>query len=124
MTRDYSYTSNSYNALMRCPASLGSKTNIAKPHLDRWIYLKDAIEEWLYNDALDETSINQALEQEQKKKVVPIVEQVRQAISDVAEEKDYTYIFNLSEEDGSTLIIMYAKDSEDVTSLVRKKLGL
>ena len=60
MTRDYSYTSNSYNALMRCPASLGSKTNIAKPHLDRWIYLKDAIEEWLYNDALDETSINQA----------------------------------------------------------------
>ena len=60
MTKDYSFTSNSYKALTRCPASLGPKTNIAKPHLDRWIYLKEAIEEWLYNDALDEASISQA----------------------------------------------------------------
>lgn len=60
MTTDYSFTSNSCNAFMRCPASLGSKTNIAKPHLERWIYVKDAIEEWLYNDAPDVVSINQA----------------------------------------------------------------
>ncbi|MBT3621362.1 MAG: OmpH family outer membrane protein [Flavobacteriales bacterium] len=43
----------------------------------------------------------------------------RKAIEDVATEGNFTYIF-----DKSIGSILYAKDSENVLNLVKKKLGL
>lgn len=47
----------------------------------------------------------------------PIIDRAKKAIEDVAREGNYTYIF-----DGAALL--YSQDSEDVMSLVKKKLGI
>ncbi len=49
----------------------------------------------------------------------PIITKVKVAIEEVAKEGQYTYIF-----DSSAGILLYAKDSEDIMSKVKKKLGL
>jgi outer membrane protein len=49
----------------------------------------------------------------------PIITKVKTAIEEVAKEGSYTYIF-----DSSAGILLYAKDSEDIMSQVKKKLGL
>ncbi|MBT8232973.1 MAG: OmpH family outer membrane protein [Saprospiraceae bacterium] len=49
----------------------------------------------------------------------PIRDKIQQAIDSVADENGYTYIF-----DFSTGFVLYADQSADVSSLVKKKLGL
>ena len=49
----------------------------------------------------------------------PILTKARNAIEDVAKEERFTYIF-----DSSMGSILYVDESENVLSLVRKKLGL
>ena len=49
----------------------------------------------------------------------PILAKARKAIEDVATEGSFTYIF-----DKSSGNILYAKESENVIALVKKKLGL
>ena len=61
----------------------------------------------------------QSLQAKEQELLEPILAKARKAIEDVATEGDYTYIF-----DKSVGSILYAKDSEDVLNLVRKKLGL
>ena len=61
----------------------------------------------------------QSLQTKEQELLEPILAKARKAIEDVANEGDYTYIF-----DKSIGSILYAKDSENVLNLVRKKLGL
>ena len=61
----------------------------------------------------------QSLQTKEQELLEPILAKARKAIEDVATEGDYTYIF-----DKSIGSILYAKDSENVLNLVRKKLGL
>ena len=49
----------------------------------------------------------------------PIITKVKNAIEEVAKEGQYTYVF-----DSSAGFLLYAKDSEDIMSKVKKKLGL
>ena len=61
----------------------------------------------------------QSLQEKEKELLEPILSKARKAIEDVANEGDYTYIF-----DRSSGNILFAKESENVISLVKKKLGL
>ena len=61
----------------------------------------------------------QSLQTKEQELLEPILAKARKAIEDVANEGDYTYIF-----DRSSGNILFAKESENVISLVKKKLGL
>ncbi len=62
---------------------------------------------------------NELAEKEQKL-IAPIIEKVSKAIEEVGKENGYTYIFDLA----TSTIVYHSEQSEDVTPLVRKKLGL
>ena len=61
----------------------------------------------------------QSLQTKEQELLEPIMEKARKAIEDVATEGNYTYIF-----DRSNGTILYAKESENVIDLVKKKLKL
>ena len=61
----------------------------------------------------------QSLQAKEQELLDPILAKARKAIEDVATEGGYTYIF-----DKSIGSILYAKESENVIPLVKKKLGL
>ena len=61
----------------------------------------------------------QSLQKKEQELLEPILDKARKAIEDVATEGDFTYIF-----DKSIGSILYAKESENVLNLVKKKLGL
>ena len=59
------------------------------------------------------------LQQREQDLLKPIIDRAKQAISDVAAEGGYTYIF-----DSGVGAVLYSQDSEDIMPLVKKKLGL
>ena len=61
----------------------------------------------------------QSLQTKEQELLEPILAKARKAIEDVANEGNFTYIF-----DKSSGNILYAKESENVIALVKKKLGL
>ena len=61
----------------------------------------------------------QSLQTKEQELLEPILAKARKAIEDVATEGNFTYIF-----DKSIGSILYAKESENVLALVKKKLGL
>ena len=61
----------------------------------------------------------QSLQTKEQELLEPILAKARKAIEDVATEGNFTYIF-----DKSSGNILYAKESENVIALVKKKLGL
>jgi len=61
----------------------------------------------------------QSLQAKEQELLEPILAKARKAIEDVATEGNYTYIF-----DKSIGSILYAKESENVLSLVKNKLKL
>ena len=61
----------------------------------------------------------QSLQAKEQELLEPILSKARKAIEDIAKEGDFTYIF-----DKSIGSILYAKESEDIMSLVKKKLGM
>ena len=60
------------------------------------------------------------LQKKQQEMVNPVIEKVKKAINDVAVENNYTYIFDLSAQS----IIYQSPKSNDITAIVKKKLGL
>ncbi len=60
-----------------------------------------------------------ALQKKEQELLEPILSKARNAIEDVAKAGKFTYIF-----DASMGSILYADESENVMSLVKKKLGL
>ncbi|MAX05254.1 MAG: hypothetical protein CMD28_03290 [Flavobacteriales bacterium] len=61
----------------------------------------------------------QSLQQKEQELLDPILAKARKAIEDVAKEGDFTYIF-----DKSQGTILYVKESENVLTLVKRKLNL
>ncbi len=59
------------------------------------------------------------LQEKEAELLQPIIDKAKQAISAVAKENGYTYIF-----DTSAGTLLYQQDSDDILSLVKKKLGL
>ncbi len=49
----------------------------------------------------------------------PIIERARKAVQDVAKENGYTYVFNSSEG-----LLLYAEPADDISELVKTKLGV
>ena len=64
-------------------------------------------------------SAQQSLQAKEQELLEPILTKARTAIEEVAEEGNFTYIF-----DKSLGTILYAKESENVLPLVKKKLKL
>ena len=61
----------------------------------------------------------QALQNKEKELLEPILQKARDAIQEVAKERNYPYIF-----DKSMGTLLYVSESENIISEVRKKLGL
>ena len=61
----------------------------------------------------------QSLQSKEQELLEPILSKARKAIEDVATDGNFTYIF-----DKSAGSILYAKESENILPLVKKKLGL
>ena len=64
-------------------------------------------------------SAQQELQSKQTELITPFVTKAKQAIKDVAKEGGYAYILNAVED-----ILLYSDGGEDVTPLVKKKLGI
>lgn len=62
------------------------------------------------------------IREKQNSLLQPVFDRVNSAIKDVAKENGYNYIFDRNAAQGST--ILYADETQDVTALVRTKLGL
>jgi outer membrane protein len=65
------------------------------------------------------TQAEQDLQQKELELTSPIIDKARQAVSDVAKENGYTYVFNSSEG-----LLLYSDPSDDILPLVKKKLGI
>lgn len=63
----------------------------------------------------------QDIQQQQAKLFKPILDKLNTAISDVAKEGKFTYIFDISQ---GSFVVFQSADSQDITPLVKKKLGI
>ncbi|MDR2971538.1 MAG: OmpH family outer membrane protein [Bacteroidales bacterium] len=84
--------------------------SVRKLREDEISSIENRIQEFQYN-------VQQDIEDEQMRLISPFQEKIKNAINDVAKENKYNYIF-----DTSTLL--YYDDSDDVTPLVKKRLGI
>ncbi|MEQ8336834.1 MAG: OmpH family outer membrane protein [Cyclobacteriaceae bacterium] len=64
----------------------------------------------------------QAIRKKQEELLKPAYEKIGKAIEDVAKENGYTHIFNLGAP--GIDILLYAREQDDVTNLILKKLGV
>ena len=64
-------------------------------------------------------SAQQDLQAKQTELITPFVNKAKQAIKDVAKEGGFAYVLNAVED-----ILLYSDGGEDVTPLVKKKLGI
>lgn len=55
----------------------------------------------------------------QQELLQPIIDRFKKAVADVAKENGYTYVF-----DTSAGALLYQQDSDDISALVKKKLGI
>jgi outer membrane protein len=72
----------------------------------------------LYNRLIEfQNNVQQDIEEEQFNLIAPFQEKVQNAINDVAKENKYSYIFDIS-------TLLFYDDGDDITTLVKKKLGI
>ena len=64
-----------------------------------------------------EMNVQDDVEDEKFKLIAPFQEKVQNAINEIAKEHKYSYIFDVQ-------ILLYYDGGDDVTSLVKKKLGI
>ena len=66
-----------------------------------------------------EGKATQDLQAKEAELTAPIIERAKKAVQDVAKENGFTYIFNSSEG-----LLLYSEPSDDVSELVKTKLGI
>lgn len=66
-----------------------------------------------------EIQATQDLQNKEMELTSPIIEKARKAVEEVATENKYTYVFNSTEG-----LLLYATPSDDITDLVKAKLGI
>ncbi len=89
--------------------------------------MTDPVKQTKINNIQDlETRINefqqtatQSLQEKEVELLTPVIEKAQKAIDKVAKENGFTYIF-----DSSKGTILYAEESQDITEMVKKELGL
>jgi outer membrane protein len=85
-------------------------TSVRKLREDELIGLQNRIREF-------EMNVQDDIEEEKMNLIAPFQEKVQNAINEVAKDNKYNYIFDVS-------ILLYYEDGDDVTALVKKKLGI
>ncbi|WP_337043202.1 OmpH family outer membrane protein [Emticicia sp. 17c] len=65
-----------------------------------------------------------ALQQKQQQLLAPVLDKIDKTIKDVAKENGYVYVFNTDAGPGTTPILLVAPDSDNISELVFKKLGV
>jgi len=85
-------------------------SSVRKLREDELIGIQTRIQEFQYN-------VQEDLEEEQIRLITPFREKIQNAINDVAKDHKYTYIFD-------TQILLYYDGGDDITPLVKKKLGI
>jgi outer membrane protein len=85
-------------------------TAVRKLREDEIVSIENRIREFQMNVSNDS-------EEEQARLIAPFQEKIQNAINEVAKEHKYSYIFD-------TQILLYYDGGDDVTSLVKKKLGI
>jgi len=83
---------------------------VRKLREDEVASIENRIREFEYN-------VQEDIEEESRKLIAPFEEKVQNAINEVAKEHKYSYIFD-------TRILLYYDGGDDVTPLVKKKLGI
>jgi outer membrane protein len=66
-----------------------------------------------------EKKATEDLQAKESELTAPVIERAKKAVSEIATANGYTYIFNSSEG-----LLLYAEPSDDVTELVKAKLGI
>jgi len=66
-----------------------------------------------------EAKATQDLQAKEAELTAPVIDRAKKAVQDIAKENGYTYIFNSSEG-----LLLYAEPSDDITELVKSKLGI
>ena len=61
----------------------------------------------------------QDLADKENELTAPVIEKAKKAVEAVAKENGYTYVFNSSQG-----MLLYAEPADDITTLVKKKLGI
>jgi len=84
--------------------------SVRKLREDELIGIQNRIQEFQYN-------VQEDIEQEQIRLVTPFQEKIQKAINEVAKENKYSYIFD-------TQTLLYYEGGDDITPLVKKKLGI
>ena len=84
--------------------------SVRKLREDELISIQNRIQEFSMNAQED-------VDAEKLRLIAPFQEKVQNAINEVAKEHKYTYIFD-------TQILLYYEGGDDVTPLVKKKLGI
>jgi outer membrane protein len=85
-------------------------SSVRKLREDELIGIQTRIQEFSQNAPDD-------VEEEQMRLIAPFQEKIQNAINEVAKEHKYSYIFD-------TQILLYYDGGDDVTPLVKKKLGI
>ena len=65
-----------------------------------------------------------AISKKQQELIAPVMEKIQNAIDAVAKEAGYTYVLNSDAGYGTTPVILVAPESDNITNLVFKKLGV
>ncbi len=65
-----------------------------------------------------------AIQRKQQGLLSPVLVKVQKAVDDVAKENGYTYVFNSDAGPQTAPIVLVAPDSDNITDLVFKKLGV
>jgi len=85
-------------------------SSVRKVREDEIAALNNRIQEFQYN-------VQDDIEQEQARLIAPFQEKIQNAINEVAKDNKYSYIFD-------TTILLYFEGGDDITPLVKKKLGI
>lgn len=65
-----------------------------------------------------------ALQTKQQELLMPVMDKIQKAIDEVAKENGYTYVLNSDAGMGTTMVLLVAPESDNITNLVLKKLGV
>jgi outer membrane protein len=71
-----------------------------------------------------QSNIEQTLGKKQQELLEPVMNKIQAAIDAVAKENGYTYVLNSDAGYGTTPVLLVAPESDNITSLVFKKLGV
>jgi outer membrane protein len=85
-------------------------SSVRKLREDELLGLQNRIQEFSMNAQDD-------VEEEQRRLLTPFQEKVQNAINEVAKENKYSYVFDVQ-------MLLYYDGGEDITPLVKKKLGI